>query len=106
MHAAASYQIVFPDWYDQRGEWEAREKGWLKGVEIRFANGNARPLFFYDLTRLAQDLDAEIKQGRPYIAQPGMVVIPEVTREAILVAVDRIVDDDSLLLSPKVLDER
>lgn len=94
MHAEASYQIFFPNWYDERGEWEAREKGWLQGVEIRFANGNARPLFFYDPVRLAQDLDAETGLGRPYISQPGMVVIPEVTRDAILVAVDRILEDE------------
>lgn len=93
MSAAAAFEIVFPEWYDERGEWEAKEKGWLQGVEIRLANGETQPLFFYDPVRLAQDLESETKQGRPCIAQPGMIVIPEVTRDAILVAVDKLVDD-------------
>jgi hypothetical protein len=46
MNATETFQVVFPDWYDERGEWEAKAKGWLQGVEVRFANGDAHPLFF------------------------------------------------------------
>jgi hypothetical protein len=35
-----SFQVLFPNWYDERGKWEANEKGWLQGVEVRFANGD------------------------------------------------------------------
>ena len=96
MDTKETFQVIFPEWYDQRGEWEAQEKGWLDGVEIRLANGSTQPLFFYDPVRLSQDLEAETKLGRAYIAQPGMIVIPEVTREAILLAVDQLVDDEVL----------
>jgi hypothetical protein len=96
MNQKDTFQIVFPKWYDERGEWEAKEKGWLDGVEIHLANGATQPLFFYDPVRLAQDLEAETKQGRPVISQPGMIVIPEVTRDAILVAVDKLVDEEIL----------
>jgi hypothetical protein len=96
MNAKETFQVVFPEWYDQRGEWEAKEKGWLDGVEVRLANGKSQPLFFYDPVRLAQDLEAETKQGRPCVAQPGMIVIPEVTREAILTAVEKLVDEETL----------
>ena len=93
MNAMPTYKIVFPDWFDERGEWEASEKGWLQGVEVRFANGDAHPLFFYDPVRLAQDLEADVKHGRPFVAHPGMIVIPEITREAILEVVSKLVED-------------
>jgi hypothetical protein len=88
-----SYQVVFPDGYDERGEWEAKEKGWLQGVEIHFSSGAVHPLFFYDPVRLAQDSEGDAKRGQPFIAQPGMVVIPEITREAILEVIGALVDD-------------
>jgi hypothetical protein len=97
MSAAETFQVVFPEWYDERGEWEAREKGWLQGVEVRFSNGDVRAIFFYDPVRLAQDLEAETRQGRPVVAQPGMVVIPEITRDAILEAIGSLVDDGFFL---------
>jgi hypothetical protein len=93
MRAGLTHQVVFPDWYDERGEWEANEKGWLQGVEVRFANGDVRPLFFYDPVRLAQDLENDAKHGRPFVAHPGMIVIPEITREAIVEVVGKLVDD-------------
>jgi hypothetical protein len=93
MNANGTFQVVFPDWYDERGEWEANEKGWLQGVEVRFANDNVYPLFFYDPVRLAQDLETDTKHGRPFVAHLGMVVIPEITREAILDVVGKLVDD-------------
>ena len=42
----ARYQVFFPDWYDEQGEWEAKEKGWLEGVDIQLPNGRPQPLFF------------------------------------------------------------
>src|SRR6266542_4421704 len=96
MNATGTFEIVFPEWYDERGEWEAKDKGWLQGVEIRFTNGDVQPLFFYDPVRLAQDLETEAKLGRPLISEPGMIVIPEITREAIRVAVNKLVDRGSL----------
>ena len=93
MNANGTFQVVFPDWYDERGEWEANEKGWLQGVEVRFANGDVHPLFFYDPVRLVQDLEADVKHGRPFVAHPGMIVIPEITREAIVDVVGKLVGD-------------
>jgi hypothetical protein len=96
MSAAQSYQVVFPNWYDERGEWEAKEKGWLQGVEVRFTDGDVQSLFFYDPVRLAQDLESETAQGRPLLSISGLVVIPEVTRDAILKAVKTLADTGHL----------
>jgi hypothetical protein len=92
MSAPPNFRVVFPEWYDERGEWEAKEKGWLQGVEVHFANGDVQPLFFYDPVRLAQDMEGEAKYGTPFIAHPGLILIPEITREGILSAIKNLVD--------------
>ena len=86
-----SYSIHFPEDYDERGEWEVERKGWLQGVEVELAGEGRFPLFFYDPVRLAQDLEADGKQGRGALAEPGLVVIAEVTRASILSAVEELV---------------
>jgi len=81
--------IHFPEWYDERGEWEAETKGWLQGVQVEFPKGQLYPLFFYDPVRLAQDLEAEDAMG--VVAEPGMVVIAELTRSNIVRAVEKLI---------------
>src|SRR5712692_7288011 len=93
MTATPTFEVVFPKWYDERGEWEANEKGWLQGVEVRFSNGDVHALFFYDPVRLAQDLETDAKHGRPFVAHPGMIVIPEITREAIVDVIGKLAEE-------------
>jgi hypothetical protein len=83
----ASFTIEFPDWYDQRAEYEASCKGYLPDTVVLLADGTRFKLYFIDPVRLGQDLEADTEQGRPYLAEPGMVVIPEVTTEGIRKAV-------------------
>ncbi len=89
----AKFTIHFPDWFDERGEWEAEMKGWLPGAAVELAGGTRYPVFFYDPVRLRQDLDADAAEGRPYVAEPGLIVLPTVTRAAIQLAVERLVED-------------
>lgn len=79
--------VHFPEHYDDRGEWEAEAKGWLQGVEVEMPDGHRYPLFFYDPVRLAQDLEARRTDPPALVAEPGMVIVPEVTRATILDAV-------------------
>jgi hypothetical protein len=83
-------RVVFPDWYDERAEYEAELKGWLQGVEVELGDGSRYPVLFYDPVRLAQDLEEEAKWDRPFIAEPGMIVIPTVTRATISQAVEQL----------------
>ena len=41
----------------------------------------AGQVFFYDPIRLAQDLETDARFGEPFIAKPGLIVIPSVTLE-------------------------
>jgi hypothetical protein len=47
-------------------------------------------VFFYSPERLAQDLEMDTKAGHPYIAEPGLIVIPEVTLAYMQVAVEQL----------------
>jgi hypothetical protein len=83
-------RVHFPTDYDDRGEWEVERKGWLQGVQVELPNGSTYPLFFYDPVRLAQDFEAESTEGRCVLAEPGLVVISEVTRPNIVRAVEEL----------------
>lgn len=86
-------RVVFPDWYDELAEVEAEHKGWLQGVEVGLGDGSRYPVHFCDPVRLAQDVEEGVKWDRPFVAEPGMVVIPAVTRVAISLAVEQLAAD-------------
>lgn len=93
MNAKIDYQVIFPSWFDEIGEAEAEAKGWLQGVEVVLSDGVRQPLFFYDPIRLAQDLEAEAQAGIPFVASPGLIVIPRITREMILTIIQKLVEE-------------
>ena len=67
--------IKFPDGYDSRGEYEAPARGYLSHVIVQLDNGDRYQMFFYDPVRLQQDLEAEVKSGRGYLAEPNVVAL-------------------------------
>lgn len=79
--------VSFPDGYDERGELEAAARGYLSHVIVRLEDGTRYQLAFWDPARLGQDVETEADAGRPYVAEPNMVVVPEVTRAGVLHAV-------------------
>jgi hypothetical protein len=99
----ASFTIRYPDWYDERAETEMTDKGYFPGPTVELETGARYELYFYDPVRLGQDVAALAKNGRPYVAEPNMVVVPEVTAAAIRRAVEGLVHDgyfDHLLPLP------
>jgi hypothetical protein len=89
----SQYTVVFPQWYDARLEYETPAKGYLSGVEVRLGDGLRYQLYFIDPVRLRQTLEDDTEAGRPYFAEPGLVVLPEVSTEAIREAVPALVRD-------------
>jgi hypothetical protein len=81
------FTIAFPEGYDDRLAFETPSKGYLRDVVVRLEDGSSYKLFFIDPIRLQQDLQADAACGREYYAEPGMVVLPEVTTETIQKAV-------------------
>lgn len=79
----ATATFHFPPEFDERAEFEMADRGYLWGGQIELADGRRFPVTFYDPVRLAQDVEGSGETGVPMLAEPGLVVIPEVTREAI-----------------------
>ena len=85
--------VYFPEGYDQRAAFETPFKGYLGDVVVRLEDGSRYRLYFVDPVRLRQTLDDDIRRGRPFYTEPGLVVLPEVGTEAIRKAVAGLVRD-------------
>jgi hypothetical protein len=83
--------LIFPDRYDARAEAEATAKGYLSDVRVELDDGARYRLYFIYPVRLQQTLEDDAASGRPYFTDPGLVVIPEVTTQAIREAVPHLV---------------
>jgi hypothetical protein len=82
-----AFSIIFPEWYDDRAEFETPSKGYLHEVEVRGEDGSRYRLFFIDPVRLQQDLEEDCRSGRSFYAEPGMIVLPEVNTRAVQEAI-------------------
>lgn len=85
------FTIHFPEWFDARCEHETPLKGYLSDVEVCLEDGSRYKLYFTDLIRLQQTLEEDAASGRPYYTEPGLIVLPEVTTEAMRQAVSGLV---------------
>jgi len=86
-------KLVFMPEMDERSLAEARDRGYLSHVFVEIDGIQLIPLFFYDPVRLQQDMQSEAENGRPFIAYPGMIVIPEVTRQAMQQAIENLLQE-------------
>jgi hypothetical protein len=76
-------RVVLPEGFDARWEAELPDKGYIEDVVVELDCGARYALCFIDPTRLRQELELEVRSGRPFYAIPNLVVLPEVTRSAI-----------------------
>ena len=82
--------FLFPQDYDPQSEFETPSRGYLGDVTVQFSEGTCYRLYFIDAARLQQNLNDEVALGRPYFAEPNMVVLPEVTTQAVRDAVRKL----------------
>lgn len=82
--------LVFSCDFDEQTAHEVELKGWFEAVAVRLPNGLEIPLSFRDPVRLAQDLEAEVAVGRSCVAEPGLIVLPKITRANMTAAVDQL----------------
>jgi hypothetical protein len=76
--------------FDERTAVEAEDRGYWGHSFVELPNGETRPVVFYDATRIAQDLKEETVQGRPFIAERGLIVLEAVTLHNMSKAVERL----------------
>src|SRR6266508_2798819 len=88
-----NYTVHFPDCWDERAEFEMPLKGHLNGASVELSDGRRVPVFFFDPIRLRQELEMETQRGRPVVSEIGMIVVPEVTRDAIRLAVECLMEE-------------
>src|SRR5580704_11141725 len=64
--------------FDDQAIVEMAWKGWAPAA-VKFSSGKMVEVCFYDPVRLSQDLETERQSGSACIAEPGMIVVPDVT---------------------------
>lgn len=84
-------RLVFQCDFDERAAFEAESRGFLSHVAVELDDGSRYPVIFYDPVRLQQEIDDSIKAGRVCFADPGMIVVPELTLECMNRAVLQLV---------------
>jgi hypothetical protein len=91
--AATQATIEWPDRFDDRAEVEMTWKGHLSGIIVRLADGTRYEVNLITAHRLTQELELSTKQGEPYFAEPGLIVLPEITLPAVRTVVKRLADE-------------
>jgi hypothetical protein len=86
MKTQSAPQILLPAGFDERAIVEITYKGWLS-IQVELHEGERYALYFSDPIRLQQDMDEAVQQGKPCFAEPGLIIVPEVTLPAIQEAV-------------------
>ena len=86
-------RLIFEGGFDDREAAESRDRGYRSNVWVELANGDRFPVVFYDAVRLRQDLQEEATRGNPYIAEAGLIVVSEVTKENMETAVRQLAEE-------------
>jgi hypothetical protein len=84
--------ILPPDFEDYA--WEVESKGVFWDVHINY-EGQQYAVTFYEPVRLAQDAAEQLNEGKPFFEQ-NIIVIKEVTKEAMELAVSELVKDGKI----------
>jgi hypothetical protein len=86
MKTPSGPRVIFPAGFDERAAVEAPFKGWLS-AQVALDDGCRYAVYFSDPMRLQQDVDDAVQNGRPCFAEPGLIIVPEVTVQTIQDAV-------------------
>jgi hypothetical protein len=76
--------------FDENDAADIEQKGYFQHAIANLPDGRRVRLSFWDPVRLSQDLETEKAQGRICIAEPGLIVVPDVTVENMLTAIKEI----------------
>lgn len=73
--------LLFAHGDSERLVQEALDRGYLSHVLVEIDAERLYPVFFYDPVRLSQELAISTEHGQRFVAETGMIVLPEVTIE-------------------------
>ena len=86
MQDATHPRVRFPRGLDGQAEFEMGLRGCCE-AEVEMTDGKRYALVFMNPERVQQELRDNTILGEPWLASPGLVVVPEVTAEAVRTAV-------------------
>lgn len=89
---AGKAKMIFEGGFDELDAFNALGAGYRGAVTVELEDRSRRSVVFYDIVRLQQDLDEELKRGAPFIAEPGMIVLNEVSLDNMKAAVSQLQD--------------
>jgi hypothetical protein len=87
-------ELVFCYSLTESDEFEARSRGYLSHVLVKVDGGDLYPVIFYDYTRLGQDLEEMARHGKPFIADPGLIVVADVIFSILRDVVESLANSD------------
>ena len=79
--------------FTELDEQEAQDRGYLSHVLADFGDGRLFPLCFYDSVRLQQDLKVRCALGKAFVADPGMVVVEEITLQVLKKVINQLCEE-------------
>jgi len=74
-------KLTFKYGWEEKDDEETPMRGYRSDGIVKTPEGEY-PVYFIDPIRLQQDLEAETELGTPFLAQPGLIILPEVTLES------------------------
>jgi hypothetical protein len=86
-------RLTFQGGWTERDDFETPLRGYRSGVLVELEDGRCFGVTFYDPTRLAQTLADDTASGSPFLAEPGLIVVPAVTKNSMEEAARRLADD-------------
>ena len=86
MKTRSKPQVILPPGFDEQAVAETPLKGWLS-AQVELDDGGRYAVYFSDPIRLQQDVDEAVHNGKPCFAEPGVIIVPEVTVQAMQDAV-------------------
>lgn len=84
--------IVLPDDSDDRCLTKATERGYLSHVIVSMHDGSRYPLFFIEPIRIQQDLDRLSKSPPGFLAEIGLVIVPDLDLATLKSVVRNLID--------------
>ncbi|GBF82853.1 hypothetical protein [Aphanothece sacrum] len=82
-------KLTFQYGWEEKDDEETPMKGYRSDGIVKTSEGEYS-VYFIDPIRLQQDLEAETELGTPFLAEPGLIILPEVTREGMENAVKKL----------------
>src|SRR5947209_8447542 len=83
-------RLVFAHAVDDR---DMAPHGYRGDVVVELADGEAFPVYFYEPSAIHEELDSRLNSGfGQFVAEPGLVVIPEITLTRMKAAVLELIE--------------